>query len=247
MTNKNQEQCSCLVDGELEESECCGILDKISGNEKLKQGLHRYFLIRDTLQSSLPSIINTKFSQSVMDAIESEPTILAPMVTSKSATDTANPSSTPQKSNISQHHYPKRIAAKRVTDKRVTAKRVASFAIAASVATIAIFTFNSTNNVEQAVGPIAQMPDNSEFIRLSKSTSAAPKTKENILVSQPLKTTSRPVKTTTISSQQIQKYIINYNHHISSSRLQSVTPYARIIAAKTHNQTQTQIREQNPQ
>jgi len=242
MTNKNQEQCSCLVDGELKESECHEILDKISSNKTLKQNIHRYFLIRDTLQSSLPSVINTSFSQSVMEAIESEPAILAPNSHS-TLTNKTNRSSTSPKSNLSRHHFP---------------KRVASFAIAASVATIAVFTYNSTNNVEPRTDQFAQMPDSSEFIRLSKSTSGVPNTtrvtatgkqkqaSENVLVSQSLNTSPRTTKTiTNISNQQIQKYIINYNHHISSSRLQSVTPYARIIATKAHNQMPT--REQNPQ
>ena len=243
MTNKTQEQCSCLIDGELDESECCGILDKISNNEELRQDLHRYYLIRDVLQTNLPSVINTKFSQSVMDAIESEPTILAPTSTSDFSKDTAISSSTHKENTISRLHF---------------SKRVASFAIAASVATIAVFTFNTTNNVEQTTDQIAQMPDSSEFIRLSKSNSTVPKTigvapseqkqlSDNMLVSQPLRSTPMPAKSTVNipnkqihSSQQIQKYIINHNHHISSSRLQSIMPYARIVVTKTNNQESVQ-------
>ena len=87
MTNKIQEQCSCLIDGELEESECCMILDEINDNPELKQDLHRYYLIRDAIRTNLPGVINTKFSQSVMDALESEPAILAPTFTTESTNE----------------------------------------------------------------------------------------------------------------------------------------------------------------
>ena len=239
MTNKIQEQCSCLIDGELEESECCMILDEINDNPELKQDLHRYYLIRDAIRTNLPGVINTKFSQSVMDALESEPAILAPTFTTDSPKDSSVESLPRKEHNISHLSF---------------YKRAASFAIAASVATIAVFTFSSTNNIDQTSDELAQMPDSSEFIRLSKSKSVAPKSTnalpsdsqltENVLVSQPLGSVPLSAKSTVKSpDQKIQRYIINHNQHISSSRLQSVMPYARIVVTKTNNQKQIQVQE----
>jgi len=247
MTNKIQEQCSCLIDGELKESECCVVLDEISDNPELKQDLHRYYLIRDAIRTNLPGVINTNFSQSVMDALESEPTILAPTFNTDTAKESSLESSA-RKDNILSHarFY----------------KRAASFAIAASVATIAVFTFSSTNTVEQATSELAQMPDSSEFIRLSKSKSVAPKTMdmrspephltENVLVSQPLSSIPLTAKSPISNNDhqisnydhQIQRYIINHNQQISSSRLQSVMPYARIVVTKTNKQIQVQDQAQ---
>ncbi len=235
MTNKIHEQCSCLIDGELEESECCAILDKIGDSDELKQGLHRYFFIRDTIQRNLPNVINTNFPQSVMAAIESEPTILAPPSSKSSPSPEL-----PQEKRISRMSF---------------SKRAASFAIAASVATVAIFTFNPTNNIDQTTGQIAQMPDSSEFIRLSKSTPVAPgsvsvvpagqqQLSGNMYVSQQLRSSTIPVKTmTNMHSQQIRNYIINHNQHISSSSLQSVMPYARIVVTKPSYLKQEQARQ----
>jgi negative regulator of sigma E activity len=244
MTNKLQEQCSCLIDGELEESECCVILDKICDKPELKQDLHRYYLIRDAIRTNLPGVVNPNFTQSVMDALEAEPTLLAPRVaprqTPSLTTDSAKvlsfESTTGNDNHVSHIRF---------------YKRAASFAIAASVATIAVFTFSSTNNINQTSEQLAQMPDSSEFIRLSKSKTAEvnsvntlpsnPQQTENMLVSQPIRSMPLPTKSPIVGPNlQIQRYIINHNQHISSSRLQSVMPYARIVVTKTNNQKPVQ-------
>jgi negative regulator of sigma E activity len=219
MTKTLQEQCSSLIDGELNDSECCGILDKISKDEELKSRLHRYYLIRDAVRTNLPDTINTQFTTSVMKALDAEVTILAPREAIFSS-----------RSHLS--------------------RRLISFAIAASVATVAVFTYTSTFKVETSP-QLAQMPEQNEFIRLPTQNSPdntllsevlpANTTQQNpltskVLVSQPTSINSYSTVPELKLDPQLYKYIVNHNQHISSSKFQGVMPYTRIVVTATPTQ-----------
>ena len=219
MTKTLQEQCSSLVDGELNESECCGILDKISKDEELKSRLHRYYLIRDAVRTNLPNTINTQFTTSVMKALEAELTILAPRESIFST-----------KSHFS--------------------RRLISFAIAASVATVAVFTYTSNIKVETS-SQLAQMPEQNEFIRLPAQSSPdntllsevlpanvaqQNPTTPKVLVSQPTSISAYSVTPEVKLDPQLYKYIVNHNQHVSSSKFQGVMPYTRIVVTTTPSQ-----------
>ncbi len=78
-TAMNGEALSALVDGELNEVEYGNILDAINREPELKQRWVRYHIAADALKKGLPpALLKPDFAARVMQAVEAEPTILAP-------------------------------------------------------------------------------------------------------------------------------------------------------------------------
>jgi sigma-E factor negative regulatory protein RseA len=75
----NGEKLSALVDGELNGVEYGHAVDAIHLSPELKQRWMRYHIAADALKKSLPSaLLQPGFSARVMQAIDAEPTVLAP-------------------------------------------------------------------------------------------------------------------------------------------------------------------------
>ena len=78
-TEMNGERLSALVDGELNGAEYGQALDAINLSPELRQRWMRYHTASDALKNSLPAaLLKPDFSSRVMQAIDAEPTILAP-------------------------------------------------------------------------------------------------------------------------------------------------------------------------
>ncbi len=78
-TEMNGERLSALVDGELNGTEYGQALDAINLSPELRQRWMRYHTASDALKNSLPAaLLKPDFSSRVMQAIDAEPTILAP-------------------------------------------------------------------------------------------------------------------------------------------------------------------------
>lgn len=78
MTNQFDERISSLLDGELDEQERQQTLTALEKNPELRGRWERYHLASDAIRHNLPAGIDTGFSARVMQALEAEPTVLAP-------------------------------------------------------------------------------------------------------------------------------------------------------------------------
>lgn len=114
----NQEQLSALMDGDLSKVE---VLDELGTDPALQDTWARYHLIGDAMRGDLPVNLQLDLSDSIMLALEDEPTILAPKP--------VQPAAAPQV----------RTAAKVVPLLRRVSQQVGQYAIAASVAAAVIF------------------------------------------------------------------------------------------------------------
>ncbi|HDX8435225.1 TPA: transcriptional regulator [Aeromonas dhakensis] len=117
----NKEQLSALMDGDLSDVE---VLNELGTDPALQETWSRYHLIGDAMRGDLPVNLQLDLSDSIMAALEDEPTILAPKpVESKPAA-------------------PQPGSAKTVTIVpflRRAGQQVGQYAIAASVAAAVIF------------------------------------------------------------------------------------------------------------
>lgn len=78
MTDKLQEQISALVDDEIHHTELESVVDELGRNSAAAERWQRYNLISDVLRNNLPDAIEPGLARRVQQALESEPTILAP-------------------------------------------------------------------------------------------------------------------------------------------------------------------------
>ena len=143
------ESLSSFVEGELSGDQCETLISTICKDEDMKSFLERYHIISDSMKSQLPDGIKSDFVNCVMSAIESEPTAFsttAPTPLKPTANNKLGLSSSSAKTSFT--------------------KRVAGFAIAASVATLAVMVVQTKNQEDPQ--QIVKMPQNSEFVRLAK-------------------------------------------------------------------------------
>lgn len=132
------ESLSCFMDGELKDH--TALLDKLKNSSETKASWFRYHVIRDTLRDSRSVNLSADFSSRVMQALESEPTIINPRFFRYQAA------------------FRKRML-----------KPVAGLAIAASVAAITVFTMQTFYmpdsrtglNVASSASPVQPIPTSS--------------------------------------------------------------------------------------
>lgn len=224
MKNPIDENISTLIDGELDAAECDQILDEMCQSDELKQRWQRYHLIKEILRYKHPRRIYPDLSQTVMTAIEAEPTVLVPPPTPN------KPFLTP------------------------ITKRFAGVAIAASVAAIAVIGVQSTYS--PAPGQqVATMPTQDEFIRLpsanpgfrTASTASQTSSLGSTIGRKKVSSVSRsrlispiPHETKRSIDPALLKYLVHHTQNVSSSRIQGLMPYARIVALTTEPQGQAQ-------
>lgn len=73
------EKLSALVDGELTGVEYGSVVDTIHSSSELKQRWMRYHIAADALKKGLPpTLLKPDFASRVMQAVDAEPTVLAP-------------------------------------------------------------------------------------------------------------------------------------------------------------------------
>ena len=73
------EKLSSLFDDELNPQHSDQFISSLCKNDELKTRFERYQMISDSMRNQLPAGIKHDFAHTVMAAIESEPTVLAPV------------------------------------------------------------------------------------------------------------------------------------------------------------------------
>ncbi|MGD8568783.1 MAG: sigma-E factor negative regulatory protein [Gammaproteobacteria bacterium] len=209
---EKNEQLSAFVDGELNREHCDHIISGLCNNQDTLSCFERYQIISDTMRSQLPVAMKRDFADCVKTAIESEPAILAPALTSK-------------KSGFSTH----------------ITKKVAGFAIAASVATIAVIgvQLEYQDNPQQ----VATMPDNSEFVRLAKEQPANT-VRPPLMVPAPQNQNGFSTASTIMSRQQLpqgsqyknlnpqlHQYIVIHSQQVAGAGMHDIISSARIVSS----------------
>jgi len=87
MTQAKFENLSALVDGEHTDK---GIVDELSSDETLASRWQSYHLIKDAMRNELPDQIQFNIADAVAEALESEPTVMAPNTSGNVDTDTVD-------------------------------------------------------------------------------------------------------------------------------------------------------------
>jgi sigma-E factor negative regulatory protein RseA len=229
MTKQYEEQLSSFMDGELDHTSHEQIIKNISSDQQLKNRWERYHLISDSLKNNLPASLQFDFADSVMSAVEAEPTVLAPQT---------------QRVGQPSERMPAPLM-----------KRVAGFAIAASVATIAVIGVQ-TQYESEAPEQIAEMPSSRDFVRIQNEPQVAVLPSLNAPITKDGFTTASSVQQRALGfaiqnpqksepnvvefNPQLHKYIVNHHQHVSGTRVQGLIPYARIVSS-SQSAAQSQV------
>ncbi|ANB68543.1 RseA family anti-sigma factor [Aeromonas sp. 75A] len=119
----NKEQISALMDGDLSDAE---VLNELEMDSDLQDTWGRYHLIGDAMRGDLPVNLQLDLSDSIMAALEDEPTILAPKPVE--AAPVLQPAVAPVKTDANVVPLFRRVG-----------QQLGQYAIAASVAAAVIF------------------------------------------------------------------------------------------------------------
>jgi negative regulator of sigma E activity len=209
---------SAFVDGELKQEYSERIINSLHQNPEAKSCFERYQLISDAMRNQLPPAMKRDFVNCVMNAIESEPLVFAPAAITSS-----------KKSGFTRH----------LTNK------AAGFAIAASVATLAVIGVQSQYQ-QDAPKQVATMPDNSEFVRLAKEpSSSANTTMPPLMMQQPqsgFSTASSSLGQRQITrarpnrkiNPQLHQYIVIHSQQASGAGMHDIISSARLVSSPEH-------------
>lgn len=154
-----------MVDGELSDADRDEILTRLSADTELVKFWERCHLVGDIIRQNVPVTVFKNFADNVKIAVADEPVIFAPQ---------PKLNSNPPVSN-------------KTSDFSFVAKRVAGFAIAASVATIAVVGIQLQNQGEDSVNTqkVAEMPLSSDFVRMTNQASQVAATTTTLPVVTP--------------------------------------------------------------
>ncbi|MGY3917110.1 RseA family anti-sigma factor [Aeromonas australiensis] len=119
----NKEQISALMDGDLSDAE---LLNELGQDSDLQDTWGRYHLIGDAMRGDLPVNLQLDLSDSIMAALEDEPTILAPKPVETAPV--LQPAAAPVKTDSNVVPLFRRVG-----------QQLGQYAIAASVAAAVIF------------------------------------------------------------------------------------------------------------
>ncbi|MGN5078018.1 RseA family anti-sigma factor [Aeromonas veronii] len=119
----NKEQISALMDGDLSDAE---VLNELEMDSDLQDTWGRYHLIGDAMRGDLPVNLQLDLSDSIMAALEDEPTILAPKLVETAPV--LQPAVAPVKTDANVVPLFRRVG-----------QQLGQYAIAASVAAAVIF------------------------------------------------------------------------------------------------------------
>lgn len=209
MTTQINEQISAFMDGELHTSEHASLIETICRNDESGTRWQRYNLISDALRNNLPAAIDHRFAQSVMSALENEPTVFAPAALK-------------HKTSVKQ---------------KITGAAIA--ASVAAVAVIGVQTMNQPKEIAPSLAEMPSTDQYVRMEQLANSSTAeqAPPayvTKPNIpALKASASDTEQETQVTQIYQYhpQLNKYLLNHNQHTLDSRVQGIMPYARIVVS----------------
>jgi len=211
-----KEQISALMDGELSDSETHHLISTLQHDPELKKVWGSYHLIRAAIHNDLPDKLEQDVARNVINALASEPTVLAPRaVALESKLRTMTPAF----------------------------RQIAGLAIAASVTAVAILSVQTlpqdplTGSTQMA--SIAQTPQtfgliNNEFAQtpdIETVASTAPVVPFLIENSENQRwDLGEPAFQTKLNN-----YLNNHNQYSAPAEMQGVLPYARLVG---HGQEQ---------
>lgn len=220
---EKEEQVSAFIDDELTHEHNEQFINAICKDKDLKSCLERYQMISDSMRNQLPAGVKPDFANSVMAAIESEPTILAP-------------------ANLShKSSFPSLLT-----------RKAAGFAIAASVATIAVIGVQSqyTDEPQQVA---TKMPDNSEFVRMDKENPMTAKVQP--VITPRSESSGYSTASTTVQQQaipqinsprnfdwQLHQYIVNHSQYANGAGVHDIISSARIVSSSEQKITADQVK-----
>lgn len=209
------EQISSLVDGELDSIDPQLAIASMVADQKERLRWERYHLISDALKRELPVIIDSQLASRVMAELHNEPTVLAP------------------------HSHPASTA------KSTFTKRLAGLAVAASVATIAVFGAQMLYRQEgiMPAKQYAQAPavNNTEIASMAGAEAGSPVIASPAMSSaaipqgniqnfaQTLNTPTLAADTDIQNNPYINKYLLDHNQYAVRGVAPGVMPYVRII------------------
>ena len=175
MSDKLDERLSALMDGEIDEN----VLSRLQQDEELKSRWMRYHIIRDVLSGHSAEIPSTNFAARVTQALQDEPTVLAPV----------------KRGSRTQHLM----------------KQAAGFAIAATVATVAIVSIQTTSVTDNQINPAA--------------LASAPVSNDIRQV-----TSKHKQRLDTAVESKLSSFIVNHNEYSLTAKMQGMLPYTRIVS-----------------
>lgn len=217
MNNLSDERLASLVDDELDEHGRQHAIDALLKDAELRAGWGRYHLATDVLHNNLPEQIDPGFAARVMNAIERQPTILAPPPL----------------------HRPQAPAQTRpaVVAGAGFGNRISGMAVAASVAVLAVlgvqtFYGNESGGPQTpvvAASDKAAPADTTTLARLPQ-TPMPGVTLASVGNSSVMRSQDHPAIDLNRIDPRLHKYLINHSQQVSRVSLQGAMPYARIVA-----------------
>lgn len=178
MNKQFEERLSALIDGE--ETQTNDVFSRMQQDDESRQRWQRYHLISDVMKGYLDGQSFPDISSRVSQALESEPTILAPK----------------RKPSPIQHWY----------------KQAAGFAVAATVATVAVVT------VQQG-----QFADNEQIQTVAIDTPV--RNVKFLAVNDP----THPRLDSAVESK-LSGYLVQHNEYSVTTQMQGALPYMRIVS-----------------
>ncbi len=213
MTDKIQEQISALVDDEIHDTELKTIISEMTKNQAAAECWQRYNLISDVLRNNLPDAVEPDLALRVQQALENEPTVLAPQ---------------PQRMWIPAKMLP-------------ALKQVGGMAVAASVAVVMVVSLqNNQQGGLDAGHPVVQQQE--RMPSSASATLVADVEQSAVQPQQPVSISSRPVlvadterpQPVAVSPQafdpRFESYLINHSEYAVTT---GMLPYSRVVGSVT--------------
>ena len=185
MNESNKEQLSALIDGEHDTDH---VIDSLIHDDEMKETWSRYHLIGDCLRDNVPEQISSQISANVSQALQNEPTVLAPV------------------------------------KKQFNFKPLAGFAIAASVAMVAVLTIQNDNDVT------------TPSLNASTVATITPVQNDTLSFSQAQVLPAAVTHSDTpesIANDRLNNYLLNHNEYRSSTGVNGIMPYVRMVTIET--------------
>jgi len=196
MTEKLVEQLSALMDNEYTEHECALALRRLGKETELLACWERYHLVSDVLKGHMPDALSTGFSARMRALIEAEPpfddTADAPSLANEIAA-----TSPVAKSSFRPAWF----------------KPVAGFAVAASVAGVALLGLQLGDTALPDSSPIAPEPP---LLATTENST------ENLAPSMPAREQDE-------MAEKLNAYLFNHNELATVNGINGVMPYVRMV------------------
>jgi sigma-E factor negative regulatory protein RseA len=188
MSNQFDERFSALVDGE--EVQASEILSRIQNDNELRQRWQRYHLVRDALTGHVEGQSLPDISVQVSQALENEPTVLAPK---------------PKVSRL-----------------KTVYKQASGFAVAATVAAVAVITVQQSQVAQTNNAQIAAVDNPSTNVQVTTVSHSDNSRLDSAVESK------------------LSGYLVQHNEYSVTAKMQGALPYMRIVSVTPGKRIDTQ-------